>query len=164
VNDDKYTIALNDNGTPSVFADKHGRQGCSGLRKDIIAEIIRDEKARETIYNISFPWTEFGISKQFSPSFQVLIMVNNTTENEKNRQIAVFGKSKFGLGSNFKSWYFHRFNTELPSSSFAEIVPTKTSVYNNNDSAEMIVGLSAGKDYTFNIYVDKKKVSKKVSL
>ena len=163
-NDAKFTIALSKGGKATIFADQHGVPGRTGERTDIIANITRDEKNKVTIYDISFPWTEFGISKLFSDTFQFILMVNNTTENVKEKTVVVFGKSPFGIGASFKPWYFHRFNTELPSTDFAEIIETKTSVYNKDDSAETIIGLSTGKDYTIEVDVDDKKTTKKVSL
>ncbi len=147
-NDVKYTIAINKNGKTIVFADKHGMPGCSGKRTDIVTKIVRDEKSKTTTYDISFPWSEFGIPKHFSNSFQAIIMINDTTKNVKKKKVAVFGKGdnkKFGLGSNFKPWFFNRFNTEQSSAKFAEILTTKESVYSKTDKAEIVIGLSSGK-------------------
>ena len=153
LNDAKYTIALAKSGTVTVFADKHGQPGCSGLRNNVIADVVRDDVAKTTTYNLSFPWTEFGVPKQFSRTFQTMLMVNNTTEDAPERSVAIFGKSKFGMGSNFKPWYFHRFNTEESSAAFAEILVVKSSVYNGEDFAEILLGVSSGAK-TFQISVN----------
>ncbi len=136
-NDGKYTIALNKNGQSIVFCNKHGQAGTAGTSTTVIADISRDDINQRTTYKLTFPWTEFGLPAHFSSTFKCSIQINNTTENEPGKTEAFWGINKFGLGANFKPWFFHRLQTTPPTQTGLALA--QTAVYHADDHAEVLL-------------------------
>ena len=152
-NDGAYTIAGGNDGA-TVWCAGHGLPGRTGAKKNVIANITRDEAKQTTTYDLAFPWSEFGAPSLFSDTLKISIQINNSTEGVKEQQRVGWGA---GLGAGFMPWKFNRLVMDLPDDKFAEVLVQKKRVYSPDDSAELLFALSTGRDYEVMISVDGEK-------
>ncbi len=158
-NDGSYTIAGGKDGA-TVWCAGHGLPGHTGAKKNVIADITRDEVAKTTTYDLAFPWSEFGAPALFSDALKISIQINNSTEGVKGQQRIGWGS---GLGAGFMPWKFNRLAVALPNKECAEVLVQKKRVYSDDDAAELLFALSSGRDYELAILVDGEKKTETIT-
>jgi len=152
-NDAAYTIALGQKSS-TVWCSGHGLPGRTGRKKEVVANITRDEAAQTTTYDLAFPWSEFGAPTLFSDALNVSIQINNSTEGIKEQQRMGWGQ---GLGSGFMPWQFNQMAVTLPQKECAEVLVQKKRLYSTDDAVGLIFALSSGRTYDLTFSLDGEK-------
>ena len=140
------TVALTKRG-PEIWAHFLGKYTSGYMqdgKRDYPCRIVRDETAKTTTYDISFPWDEFTACAGMSPFFGMCVQVNDTESGPQKRLYwghGADGEPRPGL--------FNRMALGKPPVEVFAAEPTLVKLWRPGSYGEISFVVAADGDYEF---------------
>ncbi|HPG39599.1 MAG TPA: prolyl oligopeptidase family serine peptidase [bacterium] len=135
--DASITFALTDSG-PKAWAHYHGRPGGVSALPQLTPNIVRDEKAKTTTYNLVMPWQEFQTRAGIFPVIGFAIQLNDV---EKSNSTRLYWGD--GAGGALRPGLFHHLAIGNPGREYVSALGVRNEIWRVTGYGEIIVAVNS---------------------